>query len=135
LAPQEEKQFLSSLNHLVNNTKYTGSSDKLSTISNRLWNSTAASDKLTGRRYADILSELGGGSLVRSNSFHELRDLELSAGLSAATARDRHKTLAYGVSAADLGMTVDPSATSSGIDFANFRIGRNFLGHIFIPKF
>ena len=118
---KEEQQFLSSLNQLVNNARYT-SNDKLSTISDRIW-STSANDKFSNhRRYDDILSELGGGSLVRSNSFHELRDLELSAGLSSAAtqARDRHKTLAYGVSAADLGMVVNPSASSSALAAINF---------------
>ncbi len=58
---------------------------------------------------------------MRSNSFHELRDLELSAGLgSGVQARDRHKTLAYGVSAADLGMVVNPSASSSALAAINF---------------
>lgn len=116
---QEEKQFLSSLNQLVNNARYT-SNDKLSTISDRMW---STSDKMSNRRYDDILGELAGGSLVRSNSFHELRDLEISAGLTSTgmmQARDRHKTLAYGVSAADLGMVVNPSATSSALAAINF---------------
>jgi len=118
---KEEQQFLTSLNQLVNNARYT-SNDKLSTFSDRIW--STPSDKISSsRRYDDILSELGGGSLVRSNSFHELRDLELSAGLSSAVAsqaRDRHKTLAYGVSAADLGMVVNPSASSSALAAINF---------------
>ena len=117
---KEEQQFLSSLNQLVNNARYT-SNDKLSTFSNRIW--STPNDKISSRRYDDFLSELGGGSLVRSNSFHELRDLELSAGLSSAVAsqaRDRHKTLAYGVSAADLGMVVNPSASSSALAAINF---------------
>jgi hypothetical protein len=101
---------------MVNNARYT-SNDKLSSISDRLW---TANDKLSSRRYDDILSELNGGSLVRSNSFHELRDLELSAGISASQARDRHKTLAYGVSAADLGFVVNPSASSSALAAINF---------------
>ncbi len=113
---KEEQQFLSSLNQMVNNARYT-SNDKLSSISDRLW---TANDKLSSRRYDDILSELNGGSLVRSNSFHELRDLELSAGISASQARDRHKTLAYGVSAADLGFVVNPSASSSALAAINF---------------
>ena len=118
---QEEKQFLSSLNQLVNNARYT-SNDKLSTISDRLW-STSTNDKMSSRRYDDLLGELTGGSLVRSNSFHELRDLEISAGLTSTgmmQARDRHKTLAYGVSAADLGMVNNPSATSSALAAINF---------------
>jgi len=121
---KEEKQFLSSLNQLVNNARYS-SNDKLPSSaynSDRLW----SSDKFSNNRIDEYLNHdignYGSGSLVRSNSFHELRDLELAAsiGNGVSQARDRHKTLAYGVSAADLGMVVHPSASSSALAAINF---------------
>ncbi len=111
---KEEQQFLTSLNHLVNNTNYASG-----TADGGLW--TATNGKYSGRNYEAILAELAGKPRVRSNSFHELRDLELSLGLlSAAQARDRHKSLAYGVSAADLGVVVNPLSSQSALTALNF---------------
>ena len=62
----------------------------------------------------------GYSNLVRSNSYGNLRELESEARPPPYKKRDRHQTLAYGVSAGDLGRARSYSKT----DLSEWRAGQ-----------
>ena len=62
----------------------------------------------------------GYSNLVRSNSYSDLRELEHEARPPPYKKRDRHQTLAYGVSAQDLGRARSYSKT----DLSEWRAGQ-----------
>ena len=62
----------------------------------------------------------GYSNLVRSNSYRDLRELESEARPPPYKKRDRHQTLAYGVSAQDLGRARSYSKT----DLSEWRAGQ-----------
>ena len=92
-----------------------------------------SSDRGTSRRRQSARASGGGGgggerknviggysNLVRSNSYSDLRELEHEARPPPYKKRDRHQTLAYGVSAQDLGRARSYSKT----DLSEWRAGQ-----------
>ena len=97
--------------------RYETSSDR-GTTSRRRQSARASGGGGGGGERKNVIG--GYSNLVRSNSYSDLRELENEARPPPYKKRDRHQTLAYGVSAQDLGRARSYSKT----DLSEWRAGQ-----------